>query len=229
MKKNNKTQAETVALEYVVHNASTRAAWQAEKGVGLNAGATYVSRHIEMGALKASAQAVSEGKLEWGEEEVGIIVSGNKGVSARFGRVSKCGGFVEVVGTTGAKGVLSVSIFGEKGTLEIVSLSDLAKLAKKGQAFTFTRSHDEQTFTGRILRNSLDCDICALAYGTDDGRLLCVDIETDKHNAHNTEMRGFVAGGDETAIEQTDAVIALVAAGAKRATGKKKGKRAAKK
>jgi hypothetical protein len=214
MSKSNKTVTEvTVALEYIAHTAATRAVWQAEKGVGLNAGATYVSRYVERGALEASAKAVSEGKLTWKDAECVVVVTGNKGTSARFGRESKCGAFVECIGTSGARGVLAKSIFGTKGTLEVLSVADFAKRAAKGQAFTFTRNADKQTFTGRILRNSIDADVIALAYGAKDGRLLVVDIETDKFNVHNAEVRGHVDGADESALALTDAVITAVAAG----------------
>lgn len=199
------------ALDYIKLSTVKRAEMQSALGIGLNAGATYINAgRVECGALDSTLDAIKAGKFVWADGDRVIVVKGAKGITARYGRVTTDGAFVEVIGTTGAKGILSTSIFGDKGELRVLTVKEFAALAQKGAQVRFTRKHDSQTFHGRAF-GGLDGDIIGLVYGNAKSGMLIVDIETDANNIHNELVRGHVGGeSDATAHAVTDRVLASV-------------------
>lgn len=224
----------TKALEYVVTNGSNRATYQSEKGVGLNAGATYVNRRIESGALARTVEAVAGGKLQWEAAESVLIVKGNKGHTARVCYVSKCKGFVRCIGLMGGTGVLALDIMGNEaesgGAVELVTMQELAKRIKGNALVTFTRSKDKAQFTGRTIGTTLALDVVGMVYADKGGRVHFIDVETDKSNVYNVEVRGFIGGEDKEAAGRVDeALKALASGGERKAATAKKAATAAKK
>ena len=215
MSKSNKAEAGAIVLSHLLTTVSNRALYQAEKGVGLNAAALFVSRKIEVNALAATVKAVADKSLLWSDGEAVLIVKGNKGETARFGRISKCNGFFEAIGSSGAKGVVSLALLAgiEGASMEVVSVQTLAKRVAKNTAHTFTRSHDSMIFAGRIIGASIAGDVCGMVYGDKSGRIMVIDIETDKNNAHNVKARGSIGGEAAEKLELTDSALAMVASG----------------
>lgn len=209
--KNEKT---AVVLEFVASNASMRAKVQ-EQGVALNAAGTYVNRYVEAGSVKRTLEAISAKALKWEEAETALIVSGNKGTTVRFGHMSKCKGFFQAKDSAGKYKVLGLDIFGDGskgGKIEHLTIDALAKRTLKGEETTFVRTAGGAMFTGRKV-GSTSNKICALGFGTKEGRLLFVDIETDVNNTHNAHVRGAMGGEEKDAQAVTQAVLEAVAAG----------------
>lgn len=212
---------EVAALEYFAHSASFRAKTQAEQLVGLNASGSYVSKQIEKGALTASIEAAKlnkEGKVKWESEESVLIVKGGKGNVARYGVRSVCGKFFEAIGTSGAKGIVSLALLGGKGTMEVFSVQSFAEKATVGTEARFVRKHDAAVFSGRVV-GALGDIYSTLVYDLG-GRLGIVDIETDQSNDHNALMRGVIGGKAE--ISKLDTLLSGIIAGTVTRKGVKK-------
>lgn len=197
-------EAATVALEYRRNDRSLRVE-VATLGVGLNASGSYVSAKVEAGALKSSIDYAQSTEKSFSKERLAFVLTGNKGTVVRFGRLSKCGQFAELVSQHGKTGIVSLAIFGEQGTVQVLTEAELAKSLEKATVTHYVRDEDKAQFTGKQIGRMTD-DYASLVYALG-GKLVAVDIETRHLTGINDKVFGALGGENKEMAKRTAGVL----------------------
>lgn len=170
---------------------------EAEKaGIGMMAGATYVSSKFDADAVKATT-ALDKSTLKWEKAAFVYVAKGNKGQLARHCEKSECGKFVRF--TSGA--VLSLKTI----ACEVHTLADFgAALLKKAEYLSIKRAKGGETFEGFAF-GSLG-DIYSVCVQSHNGNVTLADVET-RANEYNTKV--LCTLGDRAKVAANAEALAL--------------------